>query len=75
MIPWINRYLDFRVEDLAGHAVDVNTLPSLIFAVVVQNLTYSGPSGLATWGVEVPYWEATKDLAPHGLQEGEVMPT
>ena len=74
VIPMIQEQLNYRVQGFDGHAVDVNMLPSLKFAVVGQNVTHMGPNQFPEYGPLVTYTEATESLAPHGLQEGEVMP-
>lgn len=74
VIPIIQEQLTYRVQDFDGHAVDVNMLPSLKFAVVGQNVTHMGPNEFPEYGPLVTYTEATESLGPHGLREGEVMP-
>ena len=75
VIPIIKEQLSYRVQGYDGRAVDVNMLPSLKFAVVGQNVTHMGPDQFPEYGPLVTYTEATESLRPHGLQEGEVMPS
>ena len=74
VIPMIQQQLEYRVQSFEGHAVDVNMLPSLKFAVVGQNVTHRGLHEFPTYGPWITYTEATIYLGPHGLQPGELMP-
>ena len=74
VIPLVADQLNYRVQGFDGRAEDVNILPSLKFAVVGRNVTHLGPNEFPEYGPLVTYTEASKSLAPHGLQEGESMP-
>ena len=74
VIPLVQEKLKYRIQSFDGRAMDANMLPSLKFAVVARNVTHVGPNEFPEYGPLVTYTDATKSLAPHGLQKGESMP-
>ena len=74
VIPLLQEKLNYRIQSFGGRSMDVNTLPSLKFAVVSRNVTHTGPNEFPVYGPLITYTDATRLLGPHGLQEGESMP-